>query len=102
MRARPPGERPGERRAPEPAQARAKLSTKNQVVIPKAIRDKLGIQSGDVLLLRAEDGILYAVPEPQDWATALQGVGAEIWDGVEVKEYIRQLREDRDIEPEGS
>lgn len=85
--------------APEPEQARAKLSSKNQIVIPKLIRRKLGLAAGDTVLLRAEEGILYVMPEPKDWATAMQGLGADIWETVDVKEYVRELREDRDIEP---
>jgi len=81
--------------------ARAKLTSKCQVVIPKLIRERLGLRAGDAVLLRAEEGVLVMVPEPKDWATAWRGLGADVWEGVDVKEYIRQLREDREIEPEG-
>lgn len=37
-------------------------------------------------------------PEPSEWKWAdLYGLGAEIWRGVDVKEYLRELREDREI-----
>jgi hypothetical protein len=36
--------------------------------------------------------------EPSEWKWAdLYGLGAEIWRGVDVKEYLRELREDREI-----
>jgi hypothetical protein len=31
-----------------------------------------------------------------DW-TKIRGLGAEIWQGVDVLEYIRELREDREL-----
>jgi hypothetical protein len=38
------------------------------------------------------------VAEPSEWKWAdLYGLGAEIWRGVDVKEYLRELREDREI-----
>jgi hypothetical protein len=51
-----------------------------------------------VLLLHAEDGILYAMREPDDWAEAWRE-GGELWRNVDVEAYIRELREDRDVEP---
>jgi len=36
--------------------------------------------------------------EPSEWKWAdLYGLGAEIWRGVDVKEYLRELREDREL-----
>jgi hypothetical protein len=37
-------------------------------------------------------------PAPSEWKWAdLYGLGAEIWRGVDVQEYLRELREDREI-----
>ena len=38
----------------------AKVAERGQVVIPKAIRDKLGIKPGTILDIRAENGQLVA------------------------------------------
>jgi AbrB family looped-hinge helix DNA binding protein len=37
----------------------SKLSKKGQVVIPKEIREKLGIKPGDVVVFREEGGRVY-------------------------------------------
>jgi len=39
---------------------KAKVTTKGQVTIPIAIRDRLGIRPGDELDFRAEDGCVVA------------------------------------------
>ncbi len=40
-----------------------KLSTKGQVVLPSAIRRKLGLQAGDALNVKAEDGRIVLPPQ---------------------------------------
>jgi hypothetical protein len=38
--------------------------------------------------------------EPSAWKwESLYGLGAEIWRGIDAKEYLRELREDRDPVP---
>lgn len=47
---------------------KVKMSSKGQVVIPKEIREKLGIKPGTILNVRAGDKklILELAPEPPD------------------------------------
>ena len=40
----------------------AKVTSKGQVTIPKALREELGIEEGDYLLMENEDGRLVARP----------------------------------------
>ncbi|WP_457637495.1 AbrB/MazE/SpoVT family DNA-binding domain-containing protein [Oceanithermus sp.] len=39
-----------------------KLSTKGQLVLPKAVREALEIEPGDELLVEVEDGFIRIVP----------------------------------------
>jgi AbrB family looped-hinge helix DNA binding protein len=45
---------------------RAKLSARAQTVIPKRVRDRLGVGPGDVIEFREHDGevVVRAVPRP--------------------------------------
>lgn len=59
---------------------KVKTSSKGQVVIPKEIREKLGIKPGTILNIRAEDKrvILELAPEPPDVFVEAGKVSEEI------------------------
>ena len=46
-------------------QAAARLSSKSQVVIPKAVRDRMGIGPGDTLLFEVRDGEIVVRRAPR-------------------------------------
>jgi len=72
---------------------RVKVSSKNQIAIPAAVRRKLQIKGGDHLLVDVRDGYLILIPEPRDYSQRLHGLHREVWDGIEPQEYVRQERE---------
>ncbi|MEA2237845.1 MAG: hypothetical protein QOC81_2569 [Thermoanaerobaculia bacterium] len=43
--------------------ARARVSSKYQIVIPKDVRDQLGIRPGDEFQIVAKGGLITLVPE---------------------------------------
>jgi len=51
-----------------------KTSSKGQIVIPKEIREKLGINPGRKLLLRVVDQHAEIVPLPEEPVKALRGM----------------------------
>jgi AbrB family looped-hinge helix DNA binding protein len=53
---------------------RTTVSTRGQTVIPRAIRDKLGIESGTKLHWEVRGGTLIAVPLPDDPIKASIGI----------------------------
>ncbi len=51
-----------------------KTSTKGQIVIPKEIREKLGITPGKKVLLRIVDKHAEITPLPEDSIKAMRGI----------------------------
>ncbi len=74
---------------------KAKVTSKGQVTIPKAVRQAMGIREGDSLLFEVEDGDgrLHVQRKPvsfADYAGAWrEGKGMSI---EEVNAYVRDLR----------
>lgn len=56
---------------------KVKLSSKNQIVIPKAIRRMLGLRAGDELLLVLKRDISYILPKKKSLTSALKGIAKE-------------------------
>ncbi|MGQ9555846.1 MAG: AbrB/MazE/SpoVT family DNA-binding domain-containing protein [Anaerolineae bacterium] len=56
-----------------------KLSERNQMVLPKAAREALGIQSGERVLVLIKDGEVRLMAEPTDWAEYIYGLGERLW-----------------------
>lgn len=77
-------------------QADSKLSRKYQTVIPKKIRDALGIDEGNGLIwsLRIVNNkkVVEVYPKPKSWSDYMRGLGKKTWEKVNVGEYINQLR----------
>jgi AbrB family looped-hinge helix DNA binding protein len=67
---------------------RVKVSSKHQIAVPAAVRRRLNIDAGDYLLVEVQDGVIVLIPEPADAVEQLRGLGKEIWEGVDVQEYI--------------
>jgi AbrB family looped-hinge helix DNA binding protein len=71
---------------------RVKVSSKHQIAVPAAVRQKLGIAAGDHLLVEVQDGVIMLIPEPKDPVEELRGLGREIWEGIDAQEYVNQER----------
>ncbi len=69
-----------------------KLSSKRQIAIPRALCEKLHIKIGQELMLLEGHGHFMIVPKPKNFAAALEGLGKEIWEGIDPLEYIRKER----------
>lgn len=51
-----------------------KISSKNQIVVPKEARLNLGIKGGDEILVVSRKGIVYLLPKPKSFVDALKGI----------------------------
>ncbi len=69
-----------------------RISSKNQIVIPREARKALSLGAGDELLVEIEDGRLVLYPRPKNYAKHLRGLHKGVWRGVDATEYVREER----------
>ena len=69
------------------------LSSKNQIAIPKAARQKLAIGPGDQLILDVEKDSLILKPRPKSYSKHLRGLHRKVWGEVDATEHIRKERD---------
>ena len=76
----------------------ATISIKNQIVIPRIVRERLHIgPHAKVNILPINDDAAIIFKQPEDLVESMRGVGKELWDslgGVEV--YLKRERESWD------
>ncbi len=65
-----------------------KLSSKNQIVIPKAAREAMKVKGGDELLVVVKGAMTIIMPKPKDYAKALYGIAK----GVYPPGYLKRER----------
>lgn len=77
-------------------QTQSTLSGKYQTVVPAAIRQKVHLRAGDVILWRViqagDQTVALAQPQPRRWAAHTRGLGARLWNNIDIAEYIDNLR----------
>ncbi len=57
----------------------ARVSTKYQVVIPKAVREVLDLQPRDRLLFLVDGDTVILRPQPESFAETLRGLHQDLW-----------------------
>ncbi|MCD6541430.1 AbrB/MazE/SpoVT family DNA-binding domain-containing protein [Candidatus Bipolaricaulota bacterium] len=73
---------------------KVKLGRKGQVVIPKEVREALGLQEGDMLLVGVEEGGRVVLAPPEEYARRTKGALHGIWGGK--KEISIHIQKERD------
>lgn len=75
-----------------------RISSRNQTVVPAKVRKALKLNVGDTIfwrLIRLENSIkVIAEPKPISWANYTRGLGKQIWKNVDIKNYIKNLRQE--------
>lgn len=56
-----------------------KLSSKNQIVIPKEARKAMRVKSGDQLLVVVKGDVTVVMTEPREYGKELRGLGKGIY-----------------------
>ena len=56
-----------------------KLSSKNQIVLPREAREAMKVKGGDSLLVVVKGGITLLMPKPKKYVEALLGRGKMIY-----------------------
>ena len=57
----------------------AKLSSKNQIVIPREARNALGLKAGDHLLVVVRGDTVILLSKPSKYHEALRGIGKGLY-----------------------
>jgi len=65
-----------------------KLSSKNQIVLPKEAREAMNVRGGDELLVVVKGGVTIIMPKPRSYSRALRGKGKTVYK----RGYLRQER----------
>jgi AbrB family looped-hinge helix DNA binding protein len=66
-----------------------KLSSKNQIVIPKEAREAMKVKGGDDLLVVVKDSMTIIMPKPRSYKKALYGIAK----GTYPPGYLKRERE---------
>ena len=72
----------------------AKLSKKYQIVVPKAVREKMRLHAGaNIHIYSVDEDRALLVKQPKDYVAALEGLGKEVWAALGGGDkYIREER----------
>lgn len=70
-----------------------KVSKKGQIVIPKEIRETVGISEGDELIVDVERDRVTLKIKPRSYTKRLKGLHKDVWKGVDPKKYVKGERE---------
>ncbi len=70
-----------------------RLGPKNQIVIPKAIRETLQVKEGDVLLFVVQGDTVILRARPASFTDTLRGLHKEIWEGDDIGQWLARERE---------
>ncbi len=65
-----------------------RLSSKNQIVIPKEARQAMGVKGGDELLVVVKDDLTIVMPNPKRYVKAVQGLAK----GIYPSDYLKRER----------
>ncbi len=65
-----------------------KLSSKNQIVVPREAREALRVKAGDRLLVVTRGETVILLPRPENYAEAIRGIGK----GLYPKDYLKRER----------
>ena len=74
-----------------------KVSSKYQIVVPSAVRSRLGVKSGDFLDVEIEGDVIH-LRRHQPAGERLRGIGAHLWDGTDPADRISRMRDEDEAE----
>jgi AbrB family looped-hinge helix DNA binding protein len=71
---------------------RIKVGPKYQVVIPRAIRQKVPLHPQEEVPVEEINGVIFILPKPASFADFMVGLGQEVWKGVDPKAFVKRER----------
>ena len=74
-----------------------KVSSKGQIVLPAGVRRRMGIESGDELVLVEWGDAVYLVPKPEDPIHEARGILKRLGSNYSVEQFLveRKREEER-------
>lgn len=69
-------------------QTTVRLSSKNQIVLPREAREAMHLKGRDELLVVVKDDVAIIMPKPESYGAALSGMGK----GIYPKAHLRKER----------
>ncbi|MFN2284586.1 MAG: AbrB/MazE/SpoVT family DNA-binding domain-containing protein [Anaerolineae bacterium] len=69
------------------------LNKRNQITLPEAAREALGVKPGDHIAIIIEGENIQLLPEPKVWSEYIYGLGKSMWETLGGSEQF--LREER-------
>ncbi len=69
----------------------AKVTSKDQITIPKNIRELLGVEAGDEIVFLSEDTRIRIIKKPKDWMKAMDDFSRDF----SVPNIVEELRKSR-------
>lgn len=69
-----------------------KLSSKNQIVVPREARELLNIGPGHELLVLTKEDRVVLIPRPKDIVKRMAGLHQDIWKDLGVSGYLKDER----------
>ncbi len=69
-----------------------KVNSKNQITIPRSVRERFNIKVGDELLVDVQKNLVVVIPKPANYAKHLERIAPEIWKSIDVEKYLNAER----------
>jgi len=70
-----------------------KLNDRNQITLPKAAREALGVKPGDCIAIIVDGKDVRLLPEPKVWSEHIYSLGKSMWEDLGGSEQF--LRKER-------
>ncbi len=70
-----------------------KVSKKFQIVIPKKVRDSIGISEGDEVSIDVDNDRIVIKVKPKSYTKKLKGLHKDLWKVVDPLDYVKNERD---------
>jgi len=77
-----------------------RVSSKYQVVIPKSVRERVGVNKGDELIVTVQGSDIVLKVKPNNFTDHMLGLHREVWEDVDATDYVDGERTSWEREPE--
>jgi len=76
-----------------------KVSSKYQVVIPREIREKMGLEKGDELTVDLEGETITMRRRPKSFTEYTEGLHKGVWGDEDADQYLHRMRGEWEPKP---